>query len=93
LSAWDLTDVISEECNEVSTSFIKLQEDISIISDQPNSTSSNLTTNLLNQTDLTNIYPTTKTSFGENGILQSATTVDPDTQGKKFIRVFINKKK
>ena len=52
-----------------------------------------MTTNLLNQTDLTNIHPTTKTSLGENGILQSATPVDPDTQGKKCIHVFIKQKK
>lgn len=82
MSSWDLTDVTNEVCNEVSTSFIKHQEDISMNFDQINITivhASNMTTTLLNQTDLTNIHPTAKTNSEEKGI------VDPDTQGKDYI--------
>lgn len=84
MSAWDLTNVINEECNEVSTSFIKRPEDISISFDQINITTvhaSDTTTSLLNQTYLTDIHPTERPNLGGNSILLSATTVDPDTQG------------
>ena len=81
LSAWELTDIINEECNDVSTFFTNRQDDVSINYDRMNSkaTANTTTTSAIfeNKTDTNYDHHTTKKALGEDSIYES---VDPDSE-------------